>query len=771
MKPEDSALPDFDVFVSYSSKEKAIADAVVAAHEQAGIRCWYAPRDIAPGADWADSITKAIHDCTIMVLVFSKNANRSQRVIDEVNYAISQEKALLPFRIESHNPTGALSLHLSSRHWLDAYDPGWEAHIERLVKSVRLNLEGATEMIQISGEEAPSIIGGETQKQLKKQGSLKTLGFLAGALIVVSLLGYFGWNYFGKGQLGMTPEITPTTPVESTPTASLPETTETEETSVVVSPEVPSYTAVLHGSITEQGFSLDPQKNISGDLPQSLFLTLTEFDFENAVIVPRAAESWTVSPDGRIYTFRLHSDIPWVTHTLGGDTVQVTDEDGEPRYLTAADFEYAYKRLCDPGIDDLFLLPTNIQGCRDVLEYTDPDNIPPELFDEIRVEAVSDTELIFYLEEPSGYFLTTTSHLSFSAVPAWAMEKYGEAWTNPGLMPTNGVFVIDQWIPGERIRLVRNKLLPADVHREGNIKTVELVMVEDNSEAYELWRTGQIDYAYIPEDVLVNHLDQYSDQTNQVLEQVVYYMIFNLDKSPFDNLHLRRAFSAALNRTYFVNDILQDGGTPMIHLAPLGVFGAPPVDEVGVGDDLDYARSELELAGYPQCQGLPIIDFATISTRIHKHADDIVRSWEEGLDCPEGTINYQGNILGDNGYQGEWAILASGWGSDYPDEENWVGTVLYCGRNFIERSCNEIDELIVQAREEISPTDRIELYRQIEESFFGYEGAFPIAPFYSPFYYIASSDWVEYVQAGFWNFEDYSKYWIDMDAKEAARGE
>lgn len=89
-------VQNFDVFVSYSSKDKAIADAVVAAVEGVGIRCWYAPRDIVSGADWADLITKAIHDCSIMVLISSKEDNRSQRVIDEVNYTIDQGKPLLP---------------------------------------------------------------------------------------------------------------------------------------------------------------------------------------------------------------------------------------------------------------------------------------------------------------------------------------------------------------------------------------------------------------------------------------------------------------------------------------------------------------------------------------------------------------------------------------------------------------------------------------------------------------------------------------------------
>ena len=219
MSSEKHKIPIFDVFVSYSTKEKAVADAVVSALENEGIRCWYAPRDIEPGADWADSITKAIHECKMMVLVFSKNANRSQRVIDEINYAISQEKIILPFRIEAYNPTGALGLHLSSRHWLDAYEPSWEAHLDRLVKSVSINLDSAGDTLQISGGEDDTVVEGT-------QGGAKSIlwyvNILAGIVILV-LGGYFGWRFF-LGGLSSAPEPTEIV-ITSSPTSISPDPT------------------------------------------------------------------------------------------------------------------------------------------------------------------------------------------------------------------------------------------------------------------------------------------------------------------------------------------------------------------------------------------------------------------------------------------------------------------------------------------------------------------------------------------------------------------
>ncbi len=158
---------EYDVFVSYSSKDKIIADAAVSALEQQNFRCWYAPRDIKPSADWGDSITEAINACKIVLLIFSGNSNQSQRVRDEIYYAISEEKVILPFRIEKLDPTGAMRLHLSSRHWLDAYQPSWRAHLERLVGSVADSM-GRSPLQTAVKEEAPTPVFRPAKKAGKK---------------------------------------------------------------------------------------------------------------------------------------------------------------------------------------------------------------------------------------------------------------------------------------------------------------------------------------------------------------------------------------------------------------------------------------------------------------------------------------------------------------------------------------------------------------------------------------------------------------------------
>src|SRR5947209_577717 len=112
----------FDVFISYPHQDKTIADAACAALEAQDIRCWIAPRDIAPGADWAGSIVEAIDNCRAMVLIFSAHSNGSKQVYREVQQAFDGDKPVVPFRIENVTPAPTLLFVVEGRkgfHFLE----------------------------------------------------------------------------------------------------------------------------------------------------------------------------------------------------------------------------------------------------------------------------------------------------------------------------------------------------------------------------------------------------------------------------------------------------------------------------------------------------------------------------------------------------------------------------------------------------------------------------------------------------------------------------
>ncbi|HTR03248.1 MAG TPA: toll/interleukin-1 receptor domain-containing protein [Thermoanaerobaculia bacterium] len=126
-----------DVFISYSSKDKPVADAVCAGLEAQGLRCWVAPRDILPGSDWGGAIIDAITGSKVMVLIFSGHANSSPQIKREVERAVAKGVKLVPFRIEDVALGKTLEYFISTPHWLDALTQPLEAHIGKLAETVR----------------------------------------------------------------------------------------------------------------------------------------------------------------------------------------------------------------------------------------------------------------------------------------------------------------------------------------------------------------------------------------------------------------------------------------------------------------------------------------------------------------------------------------------------------------------------------------------------------------------------------------------------------
>jgi TIR domain len=140
----------FDAFISYSSKDKIVADAVCARLESDGIRCWIAPRDIVAGTSYGEAIIDAIHGAKVMVLVFSSSANTSGHIPKEVERAVSNGVAILPFRIEDVAPGKSLDYFIGSVHWLDAMTPPMEKHLDDLAATVH-------KLLPATPDERPSI--------------------------------------------------------------------------------------------------------------------------------------------------------------------------------------------------------------------------------------------------------------------------------------------------------------------------------------------------------------------------------------------------------------------------------------------------------------------------------------------------------------------------------------------------------------------------------------------------------------------------------------
>ena len=126
-----------DVFISYSNWDKKYADAACHYIEQEGIRCFIAPRDIHPGADWATAINAGITEAKIFVLILTPNSNASEQVFREVNLAVKNRLEIITFKVEEVKLEKGLEYYISVSHWLDALTKPLEKHLKTLADTIK----------------------------------------------------------------------------------------------------------------------------------------------------------------------------------------------------------------------------------------------------------------------------------------------------------------------------------------------------------------------------------------------------------------------------------------------------------------------------------------------------------------------------------------------------------------------------------------------------------------------------------------------------------
>ncbi len=170
-----------DVFISYSHEDKTTADAICSHLEGRGIRCWYAPRDVAPGEDTAAAVLRGIEDAKIMVLVFTRDANLSPQILGEVNNAVNSRLSIIPFRLTEEEPAAGMRYYLATVHWMDAMNEDLERSISSLGDLCQTVLEGRS----VSPSSFPSGKKGQEKKNRK--------GLVIAAVIAALVLGAGGW--------------------------------------------------------------------------------------------------------------------------------------------------------------------------------------------------------------------------------------------------------------------------------------------------------------------------------------------------------------------------------------------------------------------------------------------------------------------------------------------------------------------------------------------------------------------------------------------------
>jgi hypothetical protein len=224
-----------DVFISHSAQDKQIAETICAALEHEGVRCWVAPRDVRPGKSFPGEITRAIQQCKVMLLIFSRHSNSSEQVLREVQLAVDCPLPIVRLRIEDIPLSDDLRYYLSTPQYLDALTPPLSNHIPAVILAIKELLGPGTDDVTGAGAapsmaRAPELVkAADTTFTKGHESRSRRMPAMAWAVVVVAALGFAVWSRSMKKtaappvaspvQVSPAPALSPSPIAEASPTA------------------------------------------------------------------------------------------------------------------------------------------------------------------------------------------------------------------------------------------------------------------------------------------------------------------------------------------------------------------------------------------------------------------------------------------------------------------------------------------------------------------------------------------------------------------------
>ena len=437
-----------------------------------------------------------------------------------------------------------------------------------------------------------------------------------------------------------------------------------------------------------------PESNVNRDLFEGLLVT--DVDGHPA---PGVAEKWE-NKDFKVWTFHLRKDAKW--------------SDGTP--VTADDFVYSWQRLANPNTASpyaSYLQYGHIANIDDIIAGKKPVT-------DLGVKAIDANTFEVTLSEPVPYFYKLLVHPSVSPVPKSAVEKFGEKWTQPANIVTNGAYKLKDWVVNERMVLERNP------QYWDNAKTVinQVTYLPISSEVTDVnrYRSGEIDMTYnnmpielfqklkkeIPKEV---HVDPYL---------CTYYYEINNQKAPFTDVRVRTALKLALDRDIIVNKVKNQGDLPAYSYTPPYTDGMKLVEpewfKWSQEKRNEEAKKLLAEAGYTADKPLTFNLLYNTSDLHKKLAIAVASIWKKNLGANVKLENQEWKTFLDTRHQGTFDVARAGWCADYNEPTSFLNTMLSdSSNNTAHYKSPAFDKIIGDTLKVTDDAQRAELYAKSEE--------------------------------------------------------
>ena len=409
---------------------------------------------------------------------------------------------------------------------------------------------------------------------------------------------------------------------------------------------------VLKLNLHSEPPTADP--GIAEDTTSSTIITAT---FEGLTRVGKdnkvheaAAESYTVSEDGKKYTFKIR-DNKW----SNGDAV------------TAKDFEFAWKRALDPKT------ASNYAYQLYYVKGAEAYNKGTGKVEDVGVKAVDDKTLEVELNNPTPFFLELVAFKTYFPVNQKVVEG-NEKWAmDAKTIVGNGPFKMETWEHKSKLIVVKND----NYWDKDNVKLdkIEFSMVEDENTELSMFENGELDWAGSPTSALptdaIPALKESGKMTTQPIAGTYFYR-FNTEKAPFNNAKIRKAFAYAIDRQGLIDNILQAGQLPATGYIPMSM--ALNKDGYFKDKDLEAAKKMLE-EGMQEAgiSKFPAITLSYNTSEGHKKiAEAIQDQWKKNLGVDVKLENKEWKVYLDDVHQGKYQVARAGWLGDFNDPINFL---------------------------------------------------------------------------------------------------
>lgn len=476
-------------------------------------------------------------------------------------------------------------------------------------------------------------------------------------------------------------------------------------------------TQILHLGNGAEIQSLDPHRgeevqgsNVTRDLYEGLVS-----EAPNGDLVPGAAESWTVSADGRVYTFKLRSNGRW--------------SNGDP--VTAEDFVFGMRRAVDPATHSIYtFILTPILNADAVAS----GKLPPS---ELGVRALDPLTFEITLANPTPYFLGLLTHAMTFPVHRASLEQYGDQFTRPGNLVTNGPFELADWVVQSHIRLVRNHYYWDDANVR--LEEVWFYPTEDQTAELQRYRAGELDWTEIVPASQLKWVRQNLPNELVIAPYLAsYFYGFNNTKPPFKgNANLRRALSLAINRQIIADQVLGAGQIPAFGwVPPVANYTSQQMPEASwtQAEREAEAKRLYAAAGYSAENPLRTEILYNTQENHRRIALAIAAMWKQVLGVQTKITNQEWKVFIDTrNRQQETQVYRHGWVGDYNDAftfaELWRSTA---GQNDIGYKNADYDRLVTAAQSELDLVKRAAMLEEAERVLLA---DMPLIPLY---YYVTS---------------------------------